>query len=211
MASKLQHPLSALEQFLPENCWEPVVEYLNYYKVHLTITKQRRSILGDYRKNGFLGEHRISVNGNLNKYSFLITLLHELAHLVAFEKFGFRIQAHGTEWKKNYSHLLDEFLRKEVFPSDVKKELLRTLNNPSASSCTEDSLIRVLKKYDLKNQSTCFVEDLKVNDLFKTENGRIFRKESTVRKRIKCVEIKTGKVYLFSPVCEISLINSIVE
>lgn len=211
MANKFQHPLSELEQYLPANCWQFVVDYLNYHKVHLTITKQRKSILGDYRKNGFLGTHKISINGNLNKYSFLITLLHELAHLITFEKVGFKVQAHGKEWKKNYAHLLEEFLAKEIFPKDVHNELVKTLNNPSASSCAEVSLIRVLKNYDVIKKSSFFVEELKENELFITDNGRIFRKESTIRKRIRCVEIKTGKMYLFSPVCEVDIINKMKD
>lgn len=211
MVNKPQHPLSELEQYLPENCWYSVVDYLNHFKVHLTITKQRKSILGDYRKNGFLGTHRISINGNLNKYSFLITLLHELAHLIAFEKFGFRIHAHGKEWKKIYSNLLEEFLTKEIFPKDVHHELLKTLANPSASSCAEDSLIRVLKNYDIIKKSSLFVEELKENELFATNNGKVFRKESTLRKRIRCVEVKTGKVYLFSPVCEVDIVNNLKD
>ncbi len=207
MASKVQHPLSELGQYLPANCWQSVIDYLNEFKVHLTITKQRKSILGDYRKNGYLGVHRISINGNLNRYSFLITLLHELAHLIAFEKFGFRIQAHGKEWKNVYSHLLDEFLKKQVFPKDVQYELVKTLKNPSASSCAEDSLIRVLKNYDNSSfVSSTFVETLPENALFKTDSGRIFKKITKLRKRIKCIEVKTGKVYLFSPVCEVVLL-----
>jgi predicted SprT family Zn-dependent metalloprotease len=67
--------------------------------------------------------HRISVNGNLNKFSFLITLLHELAHLLAFENYGNRIQAHGKEWKFVYSNLLKDFIDKKIFPPDVESAL----------------------------------------------------------------------------------------
>jgi RNA recognition motif-containing protein len=34
---------------------------------------------------GLNGKHEITVNSNLNKYKFLITLIHEISHLVAFE------------------------------------------------------------------------------------------------------------------------------
>jgi predicted SprT family Zn-dependent metalloprotease len=37
-----------------------------------------------------------TVNSNLNKYKFLITLIHEISHLVAFEKFGRNIKPHGN-------------------------------------------------------------------------------------------------------------------
>jgi hypothetical protein len=44
----------------------------------------RQTRHGDYRK-GVNGKHEITVNSNLNKYKFLITLIHEISHLVAFE------------------------------------------------------------------------------------------------------------------------------
>jgi len=94
-----EHPMQALAQYLPEGSFEPVVEYLNYYKVYLTVTQKRKSVLGDYRHAYAGNNHRITVNGNLNKYEFLITLLHELAHLLTFEQFGNRVEAHGKEWK----------------------------------------------------------------------------------------------------------------
>src|SRR4051794_28625310 len=104
--SKTEHPLHALKSYLPENSFEQVTFFLQHYKVHLTITKQRQSVLGDYRNAVNGKNHRISINGNLNKFSFLITLLHELAHLLAFNKYGNRTMAHGKEWKFIYSTLL---------------------------------------------------------------------------------------------------------
>src|SRR5215471_17479909 len=101
--SKAEHPLHTLAEFLPANSFEQVAEYLNLYKVHLTITRQRRSVLGDYRNAVHGKNHRITINGNLNSFAFLITLIHELAHLLAFEQYGNRINAHGREWKHIYS------------------------------------------------------------------------------------------------------------
>ena len=117
--SKAEHPLHALAEFLPANSFEQVADYLNRYKVHLTITRQRRSVLGDYRNAVHGKNHRITVNGNLNKFAFLITLLHELAHLLAFEQYGNRILAHGNEWKFIYSRLLDDFVKRKVFTADA--------------------------------------------------------------------------------------------
>jgi hypothetical protein len=47
----------------------------------------RQTRHGDYRKES-TGSIEITVNSNLNKYKFLITLIHEFSHLVAFEEFG---------------------------------------------------------------------------------------------------------------------------
>ena len=125
---------------------------------------------------------RISINGNLNKYSFLITLLHELAHLLAHEKYGNRIQAHGKQWKEEYSKILSEFIPKKIFPADIEKSLLVSLNNPAATTCAEPHLMRTLKKYDVKKEGYYFVEELPAGSLFKVNNGAVFKKGERIRK-----------------------------
>ena len=205
--SKLEHPLQALKTYLPENSFEKVTAYLQQYKVHLTITRERQSVLGDYRNAVYGKNHRISINGNLNKFSFLITLLHELAHLLAFEKFGNRIQAHGKEWKSIYKNLLADFVDHKIFPGDIEQALFQSMQNPAASSCAEESLMRVLRLYDNKKKEFFLIEDLPPHSLFKTKDERIFEKGEKLRKRYRCKEKKTGLIYLFSPVYEVRLVN----
>lgn len=195
--------MHALAAFLPEGCFDKVVHYLHYYKVHLTVTKERTSVLGDYRNAVHGKNHRISVNSNLNKYAFLITLLHELAHLLTFEKYGHRVSSHGKEWKSIYGHLLADFVNRNIFPADIEKELKHSLTNPAASSCAEEHLMRVLRKYDLKKDGLVLVEELPLNTLFVTKDGRVFRKGEKLRKRYRCTELKTGLVYLFSAIYEV--------
>jgi len=202
---KKEVPIGQLNDYLPPGTYEAVLTYLRQYKVHLTVARDRKSVLGDYRHRTNQDNHRISVNGNLNSWSFLITLLHELAHLLAFEHFGNNIMAHGKEWKKVYGGLLDQFLQKKIFPSDIELELLRSLQNPGASSCAEDGLLRVLRRYD-KQSHHRLVEELAINTLFRTSDGRVFQKGEKLRKRFKCAEVKTGKVYLFSPVYEVEAV-----
>ena len=201
--SKKESPLAALSSFLPEGSFEQVAHYLQQYKVHLTIAKERQSILGNYRNKVVDKNHRISVNGNLNKYSFLITLLHELAHLLAHEKYGNRIPAHGRQWKEEYGKILSEFIPKKNFPPEIEKLLVQNLKNPAATTCAEPQLIRALKKFDVKKGNHFFVEELPAGCLFKTKNGAIFKKGERIRKRFKCIEVATKKLYLFSPVYEV--------
>ena len=200
---KQEAPLHQLKQYLPEGSFEEVSWYLQHYKVQLTITRERKTVLGDYRNSVAGKNHRISVNGNLNPYAFLITLLHELAHLFTYERFGHRVMAHGQEWKNEFSKVLAQFLLKKIFPSDINKALLKTLQNPAASSCADTSLLRVLHQYDEKKEGMHLVESLPQGAIFKIKGGRQFKKEEKVRKRFKCVELATGKMYLFSPVYEV--------
>jgi SprT protein len=205
---KQEVPIAQLQDYLPAGTYEPVLSYLRQFKVHLTVAKERKSILGDYRHRTHHDHHRISVNGNLNKYSFLVTLLHELAHLLTFEQFGNKVMAHGKEWKIIYGRLLDQFLQHKVFPPDIEKELMLSLQNPAASSCAEDGLLRVLRKYDPSGSKFMLVEEVVQHAIFRTEDGRVFQKGKKLRKRFQAKEIKTGKIYLFSPVYEVELMNT---
>lgn len=204
---KKEAPLSALQAYLPEGTLDAVLLYLRQYKVHLTITKERKSILGDYRHKTADRHHRISVNGNLNRYAFLITLLHELAHLLTFDRYGHRVQAHGREWKTIYGQLLKQFTEHRIFPDDIAAELSISLHNPAASSCAEDGLIRVLRRYDDRQSTHRLVEEMEEGSLFRIGDGRIFRKGEKLRKRYKCLEPATGRVFLFSPVYEVEVLN----
>ncbi len=200
---KKEVPVSHLQHFLPPGTGDAVLAYLHQYKVHLTVAKERKSILGDYRHRTHHTNHRISVNGNLNKYAFLVTLLHEIAHLLTFEQFGRSVQAHGREWKMIFSGLLKQFVESKVFPADIEYELLQSLHNPAASSCAEEGLLRVLRNYDENNGGLQLVEQLAPGSLFRIKDGRVFKKGEKLRKRFKCTEVATGKVYLFSPVYEV--------
>lgn len=203
---KQEAPLQQLKSYLPEGSFEEVMTYLHEHKVHLTISRKRQSVLGDYRHAHENRSHRISVNGNLNPYAFLITLLHELAHLLTYEEFGHRVAAHGAEWKHMFGRILARFLLKKVFPADIEKALYATLVNPSASSCGDEKLLRVLHRYDEKKEGVHLVESLPEGARFSIKGNRVFTKGEKVRKRYKCTELKTGKLYLFSPVYEVTLL-----
>jgi SprT protein len=207
MAKKEAH-ISQLQDYLPTGTYDAVLDYLQFYHVHLTVARERKSILGDYRHRTHGQNHRISVNGNLNKYAFLITLLHELAHLLTFEKFGNRVAAHGKEWKQVFGQLLATFTQQDVFPADIKASLLQSLHDPAASSCSDEALLRTLKNYDEKPSKLVFVETLPPGSLFRTHDGKIFKKGEKIRKRFRCEEVKTKRVYLFSPVYEVERIES---
>lgn len=197
-----EQPMHRLQEFIPPGSFDKVVQYLHQYKVELTITRQRKTLLGVYR-NAVAGKnHRISINGNLNKYDFLITLLHELAHLLAFELHGPRIMAHGKEWKEIYKHLLASFLQEKIFPEDISRAVLQSLKNPGASACGDLALSRVLKQYDSR-QKGILIETLAMGTTFRTADGRSFTLLKKNRTRYVCSEIPSGKLYTFSALYEV--------
>lgn len=201
--SKKQIPLNALDDFLPTGSYPFVEPFLIDYKVHLTITRSRKTVLGNYRHAHLEKTHRITVNGDLNKFAFLITLLHELAHLVTFIKFGNKVAPHGVEWKHQFGQILKQFLEKNLFPLDIRNQLILSINNPAASSCADLGLMRVLRKYDEVDEGYCLVEEIEEGGVFQINDGRIFKRVKKLRKRIQAIEISTGRMYLFSPIFEV--------
>lgn len=206
-----EHPMHALAAFLPDNSFDDVVAFLNHYKVHLTVTKKRKTVLGDYRHALHGANHRISINSNLNKYEFLITLLHELAHLLTFEQYKNRVEPHGKEWKNSYSQVLIKFIQKKIFPADIEKALQRSVMNPAATANGETTLILTLRKYDMvKREGYYHVAEIPVGSIFQTDDKRIFQKGEKRRSRYTCIEIKTGLKYTFSPVYEVRLVDKLI-
>lgn len=199
-----EHPLHELNHYLPEGSFEKVVEFLHQYKVHLTVSKVRKSVLGDYRHAHLGSNHRISVNGNLNKFEFLITLLHELAHLLTYESYKNKVDAHGREWKSCYGGLLKDFIQLNIFPKDVELVLKKSMQSPAATANGEVALLTVLRKYN-QHQKEGFqlLSTLPEGALFETDNGKIFKKGKLRRKRYACTELKTGLQYTVSAISEV--------
>lgn len=197
---------NTLEKYLPERSVDTCIELIKINGVNLKIVNQRVTRHGDYRRLPD-GSHKITVNASLNKYRFLITLVHEIAHLVAFEKYGRKIKPHGLEWKKSFQALMLPFIHPEIFPSKVLPLIANHFRNPSASSDTDARLSLALKQYDAQFKENSYVFEIPIGSIFRLHNGRIFKKGNKKVKRYECVELSTGKTYLFQPNAEVELIK----
>ena len=195
-----------LSKYLPEHAVKPVFELIVANQVHLKIVNERQTRHGDYRK-GLSGKHEITVNSNLNKYKFLITLIHEISHLVAFEKFGRNIKPHGNEWKYSFQRLMIPYIRPEIFPNQLLPLLARHFKNPTASSDTDATLALALKQFDQQNDKN-YVFEIPYGSVFRIQNGKIFKKIAIRTKRFECLEISSGRTYLFNPNAEVELLKS---
>lgn len=196
-----------LSTYLPERAVVPCMELIKLNAVHLKIVNERVTRHGDYRRLSN-GQHQITVNSTLNKYRFLITLVHEIAHLVAFEKYGRKIKPHGLEWKRTFQFLMLPFIRPEVFPSGLLPLLAKHFKNPKASSSTDANLSIALKRYDEQQSEKSYVFELPIGSVFRMYNGKLFQKGNRRIKRYECIEVSSGKMYLFQPNAEVELINS---
>lgn len=192
-----------LEKYIPQEAAALVAEWIYRYDFKLKIKRSRSTKYGDYRPPLPGKNHQITVNNDLNRFSFLLTLVHEIAHLTAHEKFGRQAAPHGREWKHEFKILMQPFFAMQVFPEDVKAAVNRYLRNPAATSCSDLQLQRVLKRYN-DSQDGLHLEDLPPGSLFEYR-GRFFRKGAQRRKRFECREEQGRKTFLFSPLTPVEL------
>lgn len=194
-----------LSKYIPDAAVEPVFQLIKTNNVHLKIVNERVTRHGDYRKTAD-GRHQITVNASLNKYRFLITLVHEIAHLEAFAKYGRFIKPHGIEWKRTFQILMLPFLRPEIFPTQLLPLLAQHFKNPRASSDTDTKLSLALKQFDPENDKN-YIFEIPYGGHFRLYNGRIFKRGNQRVKRFECLEVSTGKIYLFNPNAEVEFLK----
>ncbi|RMA57138.1 SprT-like domain-containing protein [Ulvibacter antarcticus] len=194
-----------LEKYIPEAAVVPTFELIKRNHVHLKIVNERVSRHGDYRKLPD-GDHQITVNANLNRYRFFITLIHEIAHLVAFQKYGRLIKPHGLEWKRTFQQLMLPFIRPEIFPTHLLPLLAIHFKNPKATSDTDTRLALALKQYDPENDKN-YIFEIPLGGHFRLYNGKIFKRGNQRVKRYECLEVATGRMYLFNPNAEVEFLK----
>lgn len=194
-----------LSKYIPTAAVESVFELIKANNVHLKIVNERVTRHGDYRKLTD-GQHQITVNANLNQYRFLMTLVHEIAHLVAFKKYGRNIKPHGSEWKQTFTILMLPFIRPEIFPSQILPLLALHFKKPKATSDTDARLSLALKQFDPPNDKN-YIFEIPQGGTFRLYNGKIFKRGNKRVKRYECLEVATGRIYLFNPNAEVEFLK----
>jgi SprT protein len=199
-----------LKSYLPEASISYILEWFSKNPVRLRIASNRSSKFGDYKyaKPGIPAS--ISVNNNLNKYEFLLTLIHEMAHDVVFSavpvngRNGHPLKRkkspkpHGPEWKESYHKLLKPLMNPFVFPEDILSPLLLSFSGNVSKVKANQSLELALKKYDTPDGRE-FIKDLPEGTVFYLPSGRAFLKQQRVRKRFRCKCLDNRRIYLFTP------------
>lgn len=193
-----------LKKYLPERAVEPCETLIKEHKVQLHIVSERKTRHGDYRKL-HTGQVKITVNSNLNKYRFLITFIHEFAHLEAYQKYGYQIKPHGIEWKLTFQQLMIPFINPAIFPEQLLPLLAHHFRNPTASSDTDAVLALTLKEFDPANHKN-YIFEIPIGTRFRIDNGKVFIKGNKRVKRYECKCTQTGNMYIFQPHAEVEVI-----
>ena len=189
--------------FLPKDSRSLIQKWVAEIDVVIKVVKARKTKLGDFRYS-YDNKCIITINDDLNPFSFLITLTHEIAHAFVHKEFKGDVASHGKEWKEVFKQLMLNFLSKNIFPENIMIPLSIHLIKPSASSCNDFDLSLALKQYDKIKKLN--ISDIELGELFISSN-RVFIKGHKLRKRFKCKEIKTNRIYLFNPLAHIEIAN----
>ena len=189
-----------LSHFLNKETELKISNWEKEFNVKVIVTNPSKSRLGVFIPKR-LSENNIRINNNLNRYSFLITLIHEMAHASIWIKYGRKVNPHGLEWKMEFKRMILPFLHPNYFPEDILSALAKHMILPKASTVRDVDLSTILRKYDILPSFT--IDRIKDGDYFEIANGSQFQKICKLRKNYKCKEIKSGKLYRFSPLAEV--------
>jgi len=200
--TKREKVMEGFKKFLPLGFEEIVVDLFLASPINFKIVPPRKTKLGDFRMGSTLQKPQITINGDLNPYSFLITTLHEFAHLHTFQQYGNRVNPHGEEWKSNFRKLLIPIIDSKKLPKDIEHALVDSLVSIKASSCTDMKLSRILKNYDEMKDGIELLERLPKNTIFAL-NGREFIKGELRRKRYLCEETISKRQFLVNALAEV--------
>jgi len=197
--------IKVLANYLPPDSAPTIARWIDHFQCDFKISRARNTKYGDYRPPHAGQGHRISINYDLNPYAFLVTTVHEFAHLLTWNEHQRKAKPHGAEWKANFKRMMRPFFEREIFPADIRQAIVRYLENPAASSCTDHQLFKALKKYDQTPEHLVLLESLPLGSVFKLKDGRVFRKDAKIRKRFRCTELASGRLYLFNPLAEVEV------
>ncbi len=207
MHPKLNSLATNLLPFLPPGTEMQVAEMIISYHVHLKLTKHRATKLGDYRAPFKDLGHRITVNKSLNKFSFLITFVHEVAHLTCWNQHKNRVLPHGKEWKEHFKQLMNPFMNQNVFPENVLVALNKYMKNPAASSCADIDLLKALQDHQ-PDDGLLHLEELPENIDFVLGGNKFFRKGPLERKRFRCLNLTNKRYYFVNALARVKVVEA---
>ncbi len=158
------------------------------------LRKSRLSKVGDFTcRQGRIPQ--ITVNRDLHPYLFLMTYVHEVAHLRVHHVHGLRAEAHGGQWKGIFQELMSPLLSIEFFPEPLLTGVKKHMTAPKASSFSDAALTQLFRNADSREAQSVLLSHLPEGSIFNL-HGRWFKKGKLRRTRVLCSEVKTRRQYL---------------
>lgn len=195
--------LPILQQHLPPSSVEYCFALWQASPFELKLTKSRQTKVGDFTSRNTRSHPRITLNHDLNPYTFLVTYVHEVAHLRVYLKHGARVDPHGEEWKTMFTELMVPMLWETVFPEEILHVLRRHMINPKASSFADAELTLALRKFDKDAHRFATLSEIPEGSIFKLQD-RYFQKGKLRRTRVVCRELKSKRDYLVPADAQVS-------
>jgi hypothetical protein len=192
---KADKVLTILQTHVPAEAVSYCFDLWKACPFELKLTRARQTKVGDFTSRRTKAHPRITLNHDLNPYLFVVTYVHEVAHLKVYLEHGHRVDPHGEEWKSSFTELLVPILWENVFPPEILHELRRHMINPKASSFADTDLTQAFRKYDHDAHRFAVLSEIPEGSIFKLQ-GRFFKKGKLRRTRVLCRELKSKRDYL---------------
>ena len=182
--------LRLFEKHLPGHAVSYCYDLWKNHPFTFVASRPRRTKLGDFRAEPGKGL-TITVNSDLNPYAFLITYLHEVAHLLVYQRYRRFGQPHGPIWKKTFREVMQPVLHESVFPKTVLIPLKQYLSNPAASTGAHPTLTRSLRDMDEQPPGKQLLVEMPEGETFRFLQKEYIRGMKR-RTRVVCTEKTSG-------------------
>lgn len=188
--------------FVPQEALDYCCWLWTEHSFSFKVTRDRKTKLGDFRYTRSDRKYAVTVNRGLNNYAFLITYLHEVAHVITYRQFKNKCKPHGPEWQQNFRQIATPLLNSIVFPVSILRPLQDYLKKPAASTSGCASLTMALRLYNKEEEGVQMLAEIGSGCKFVFKD-RTFMKVGKRRTRALCKDLGNGRDYLIPEVAQV--------
>lgn len=190
--------------FLPAGSEPFITRLLREVPTEIVPVQTRESKHGDFTKERGRPYGRITVNVCGNRYRFLLTLVHELAHARVVALHRRRVRPHGQEWKDEFARLLFRLLRYQVLPARLRRAVYLHALDPKSTDEYDTELQLALRRYDTSDKRLT-VAELQEGTRFSLDGKLVLRRGKLIRRRIQCVGSR-GQIFSVLPAARVDIV-----
>lgn len=198
---------NTLNRFMPPGTATIYVRQIESIRgINFKLARERSSKVGDYRSHMPPWRHQISININLHPYHFLVTLLHETAHLLVHERYQSHGEPHGPRWQASFAELIMPYTRNGVLPEKLTHALSNHVAKGYATTTGDPLLSAVFRELDGTAPFITILETLPEGAIFALHD-QLFRKGQKLRTFYKCFSLTHQRDYRVRATAEVEKIE----